>query len=92
MRMLLAVVLTALSAQPVIAGPNEAENAVTNILFEEGMENASYGFRGDGFVDILFGPAVPEDQYIRIVEKIRSHPDVPGVLAGRGKSNFCSVP
>lgn len=91
--MLLAIALTAaLSAQPVIAGPNEAENAVTSILFDEGMENASYGFRGDGFVDILFGPAVPEDQYIRIVEKIRSHPDVPGVLAGRGKSNFCSVP
>lgn len=92
MRYLLMAVLVLLSVKPVFAGALEAENAVTNILFDEKMENASYAFRGDGFVDILFGPAVPESEYIRIVELLRKHPDVPGVLAGRGKTNYCPVP
>jgi len=92
MRYLLAAAFAVVFAQAAVAGPDEAENAVTNILFDEKMDNVSYSFRGDGFVDILFGVAVPEDEYIRIVEIIREHPDVPGVLAGRGKGNYCSVP
>ncbi|MEW6133457.1 MAG: hypothetical protein AB1591_09905 [Pseudomonadota bacterium] len=70
----------------------ESEDAVTNILFDENMENVSYSFRGDGFVDILFGPAVDEKDYIRIVERMRKHPDIPGVLAERSSRNFCSLP
>ena len=92
MRRLLAVFVSLLFTVPAFAGPMEAEDAVTNILFDENMENVSYSFRGDGFVDILFGPAVDEKDYIRIVERMRSHPDIPGVLAGRGSRNFCSLP
>jgi hypothetical protein len=92
MRYLQLAALALLCVEPILAGPVEAENAVTNILFDEKMENATYAFRGDGFVDILFGTAVPESEYIRIVELIRKHPDVPGVLAGRGKGNYCPVP
>lgn len=92
MRHFLAVVLAAVLMPSAFAGQAEAEDAVTNILFDQNMENVSYSFRGDGFVDILFGTAVPEDEYIRIVELIRKHPDVPGVLAGRGKGNYCRVP
>jgi len=92
MRPSFALFVALLVSLPAIAGPGEAENAVTNILFEENMENASYAFRGDGFVDILFGVAVPEGDYIRIVERIRKHPDIPGVLSGRGKGNYCAVP
>lgn len=88
----LVIALAMLCVQPAFAGADEAENAVTAILFDANMENVSYAFRKDGFVDILFGVAVPEAEYVRIVEQIRAHPDVPGVLAGRGAGNYCKVP
>lgn len=89
---IVAITLAMLCVQPAFAGADEAENAVTGILFDANMENVSYSIRKGGFVDILFGVAVPEDEYIRIVEQIRKHPDVPGVLAGRGTGNYCRVP
>ncbi|NWG86565.1 MAG: hypothetical protein HXY26_03480 [Hydrogenophilaceae bacterium] len=92
MHRLLVLFAALLFALPAHAGQAESENAVTSILFDENMENASYSLRGDGFVDILFGPAVDEKDYIRIVERLRKHPDIPGVLAGRGGKNFCSIP
>lgn len=92
MRHLLVMFVSLLLAVPAFAGQPESEDAVTNILFDENMENVSYSFRRDGFVDILFGPAVDEKDYIRIVERMRKHPDIPGVLAGRGSKNFCSLP
>lgn len=87
-----AILAASCAPPPALADMEAAENAVTAILFDANMENVSYAFRRDGFVDILFGVAVPEDEYRRIVEQIRSHPDVPGVLAGRGKGNYCRVP
>lgn len=92
MHRLLALFAALLFALPTYAGQAESEDAVTAILFDENMENVSYSLRGDGFVDILFGPAVDEKDYIRIVERLRKHPDIPGVLAGRGKGNYCPVP
>ncbi len=92
MRYLIALFFPLLIALPALAGQPESENALTNILFDENMENASYTLRGDGFVDILFGLAVTDKDYIRIVERLRKHPDIPGVLAGRGNTNFCAVP
>jgi hypothetical protein len=92
MRHLAIVFVSLLIALPAFAGPEESENAVTNILFDENMENVSYSFRTDGFVDILFGPAVPEKDYIRIVERMRNDPSIPGVLAGRGTRNYCALP
>jgi hypothetical protein len=73
------------------AGQTESEAALTKLLFDEDMENVSYSLRSDGFVDILFGPAVSDEDYSRILNKLRAHPDIPGVLAGRGRSNFCPV-
>lgn len=92
MRHMLALFAVLLFALPAHAGMAESENAVTAILFDENMENASYSLREDGFVDILFGPAVDEKIYIHIVERMRKHPDIPGVLSGRGKANFCPIP
>jgi hypothetical protein len=92
MRHQIALFISLLLALPAFAGQPESEDAVTNILFDENMENVSYSFRSDGFVDILFGVAVPEPEYIRIVERMRKHPDIPGVLSGRGKGNYCPVP
>ena len=92
MRQLFVVFVSLLFSLPVFAGQSESENAVTNILFDENMENVYYAFRSDGFVDIWFGPAVPDKDYSRILERLRNHPDIPGVLAGRGSKNYCAVP
>lgn len=92
MRHLLALLVALFLALPAQAGQAESESALTNILFDENMENFFYTLRDDGFVEILFGPDVPEKDYIRIVERLRKHPEIPGVLAGRGSKNFCSIP
>jgi hypothetical protein len=92
MRYLFAMFVSLFLAVQAFAGQAESEDAVTNILFDENMENVFYSFRGDGFVDIWFGPAVPEKDYIRVVERMRKHPDIPGVLAGRGSKNYCAIP
>lgn len=92
MRLLTNAAASLLIALPALAGQPESENAVTNILFDESMENVYYAFRSDGFVDIWFGPAVPDKDYSRILERLRKHPDIPGVLAGRGSRNYCAVP
>jgi hypothetical protein len=73
------------------AGQTESETAVANILFEQNMENVSYKVRPDGFVDILFGPAVSNGDYSRLLDLLKHHPDIPGVLAGKGKSNYCPI-
>jgi hypothetical protein len=92
MRYLSIMLVTLLFALPAFAGQPESENAVTNILFDENMENVFYSFRDNGFVDIWFGPAVPEKDYIRVVERMRNDPNIPGVLAGRGSKNYCAIP
>jgi hypothetical protein len=78
-------------ALPCWAGQTEAEAAVSSLLFDEGMENASFKVRSDGFVDILFGAAVSDADYIRLVEKLRAHPDIRGVLSGKSTSNYCPI-
>jgi len=92
MRQLIVVFVSLLFSLPAFAGQSESEDAVTGILFDESMENVAYSLRGDGFVDITFGIAVADKDYIRIVERLRKHPDIPGVLAGRGSKNYCAVP
>jgi len=92
MRTLLVSALLVFASFTAQAGQPESEDAVTNILFDENMENVYYSFRSDGFVDIWFGPAVPDKDYSRILERLRKHPDIPGVLAGRGSKNYCAIP
>ena len=87
----LGAVLLMLLALPCRAGQTEAEAAVSNILFDSGMENASFKVRGDGFVDILVGAAVSDADYGRLLDKLRAHPDIKGVLAGKSTSNYCPI-
>ncbi len=81
--------LFALLPLSALAGREEAENALTSILFEENMENVSYSLRSNGFVEILFGVSVSATDYARVVERLRKHPDIPGVLAGKGGRDYC---
>lgn len=76
---------------PCWAGQVEAEAAVGRLLFDEGVENASFKVRSDGFVDILFGATVSDADYLRLLDKLRTHPDIKGVLAGKSSENYCQV-
>lgn len=65
--------------------PSKTSAAVTNILFEyDADEFASYGIRGDGFLDITFAHNTPDALYSEILNKLQTHPDIKGVLAGKG--------
>ncbi len=74
-----------------MAGQVESEAALSKILWDEDMENVSYKVRSSGFIDITFGGAVSDQDYSRILNKLQTHPDIPGVLAGRGSTNYCPV-
>ena len=74
------------------AGQDEATAALTEILFDSDMENISYAVSNSGDIDIVFGAAVSDDQYISILRKIQSHPQINSVLASRGSVNFCDPP
>ena len=76
---------------PSWGGQAESEAAVSAILFDEGMENASFKVRSDGFVDILVGAAVSDADYSRMLEKLRAHPEIKGILAGKSTSNYCPL-
>lgn len=64
----------------------KADAAVANILFDYDGANefASYRVNDDGFVDILFASNTPDSLYSEILNKLEKHPDIHGVLAGRG--------
>jgi len=80
-----------LTSLPAWAGQDESEAALAKILWDEDMENVSYKLRSNGFIDITFGTAVKDEDYSRILNKLQNHPDIPGVLAGRGSTNYCPV-
>lgn len=77
-----------LGGSPVLAGDSDAKasEAVANIIFDYDGSNefVSYHVRPDGFVDAVFASNTPDPLYNEVVEKLRAHPDIKGVLAGRG--------
>ncbi len=91
MKQHLFALLLCLPALPCLAGQSEADSAVAAILFAQDMENVSYSVRRDGYVDILFGAAVTDAEYSRLLDLLQHHPDIPGVLAGRGNTNYCPI-
>jgi SpoVK/Ycf46/Vps4 family AAA+-type ATPase len=82
--------LGALSALPAWAeeedAQSKADRAVANLLFEyDGAEEfASYLIRPDGFVDITFASNMPDALYSELLAKLQKHPDINGVIAGKG--------
>lgn len=74
-------------ASSVLADDPESKTsaAVTGILFEyDADEFASYRIRDSGFLDITFARNTPDALYSEILNKLQKHPDINGVLAGRG--------
>lgn len=62
-----------------------ADSAVAVILFEyDGSEEfASYVVKDDGFVDINFARNMPDELYAEILTKMKNHPHIKDVLAGK---------
>ncbi len=77
-----------IGSAPVFANESEtkAGEAVANVLFDFDGSNefVSYVVRPDGFVDAIFARNTPEPLYVEVVAKLRAHPDIKGVLSGRG--------
>jgi hypothetical protein len=70
---------------------SKADAAVSNILFdEEADEFTSYSISQDGFVDITLARNTPDPLYSKILNKLLKHPDIKGVLAGKG-GPICSI-
>lgn len=64
---------------------SRASAAVSNILFDnDADEFASFAIRDDGFVDIVFARNTPDAVYGDMIGKLRAHPDIKGVLPGKG--------
>jgi len=64
---------------------DKSSSAVAEILFNEDAEDfTSFRVRADGYVDITFASNTPDATYSDILAKLKGHPDIKGVLAGRG--------
>jgi len=64
---------------------SRANAAVSNILFDYDADQfASFLIRDDGFVDITFARNTPDALYSEMLGKLRAHPDIKGVLPGKG--------
>lgn len=90
--LLFSTFLTFASSTVMADEQDRAEQALADLLFDMDMENVTYSVRGDGFVDILFGPSVSKEDYWATVQAIKKHPEIDGVLPGRGVSDFCAIP
>ena len=64
---------------------SKATDAVTEILFDADIDDlASYKINDKGFLDITFANNTPDLLYSLMLNKFLHHPDIKGVLAGRG--------
>ena len=65
---------------------SKADLAVANILFDfDGSDQfATYRINDEGFVDIVFASNMPDKVYGELLTRLQNHPDITGVLAGKG--------
>lgn len=75
-----------------LAIQNRADAVVTNLLFEEGLDQVvSYNVHKDGFVVIKFAKSVPSETYTRVVETLRSISGIRGLRAEQGGREICKL-
>lgn len=64
---------------------SKATSAVTEVIFDYNAEEfVTYNVRDNGYLDITFARNTPDPVYNEMLEKLRKHPDIKGVLAGKG--------
>lgn len=64
---------------------DKADAAVADILFDYdgSSEFASYAIDESGNVDMTLASDIPDELYIELLDRLKSHPDINGVLAGK---------
>ncbi len=70
-----------LAALPAFAGQEEAEDAMTALLFDSEdihAEEVVYTVSPKGVVNVTLDDGVPEALADRFIERLRSHPDIAG--------------
>lgn len=71
---------------------SRVDAVVSSILFEHELdEEASYRVRRDGFLVVKFARSVPVDSYTKVVEILRSSPEINGVRAEQGGREVCKL-
>jgi len=68
---------------------NQAAAAMATVMKGEDLEIIHSEVLPDGVVDILFGVTVTDYDYDRVVGKLRSHPDIKGVIGRTSPRTFC---
>lgn len=63
---------------------SRATQAVVDILFDANADDfTTYRVTERGFVDVNFASNTPDKIYSELLAKLKSHPDIKGVLAGK---------
>jgi acyl-CoA reductase-like NAD-dependent aldehyde dehydrogenase len=84
--------LTVCFCMPALAAQNhaiQAAAAMATVMKGEDIEIIHSEVLPDGVVDILFGVTVTDYDYDRVVGKLKSHPDIKGVIGRTSPRNFC---
>ncbi len=71
--------------------PTPAALALEALLQQEGVEVVHAQGYPDGLVEIMFGSSVDDAEHLRIVEKLRAHPDIHTVKAYASPRTFCRI-
>jgi hypothetical protein len=64
--------------------------ALESLMRDENLEIIHSEVLADGVVDILFGVTVTDFDYLRLVDKLRKHPDIKDVIARTSPRTFCN--
>lgn len=90
--------ISILSAAPLLFGlnvhaatPTPAALALDAVLQQENVEVVHAQGYPDGSVEIMFGVSVDDAEHMRIVERLRSHPDIRSVEAYASPRTFCRI-
>ncbi|MES9833444.1 MAG: hypothetical protein ABW139_14515 [Candidatus Thiodiazotropha sp. DIVDIV] len=71
---------------------SRADEIVSSVLFEHELdEEVSYNVRKDGFIVVKFAKSVRADRYRKVVEILRSSPEINVVRAEQGGREVCKL-
>lgn len=79
------------TALPCQADQGKADAALQAVLARESLEIVHAKALADGTVEILFGVTVNDADHLRVVDALRTHPDVKGVNAMSSPRTFCRI-
>jgi YbbR domain-containing protein len=70
----------------------KATNALTEILFDHGLdEKSSFEVKKDGFVNLRIQGLVALKTYTKAIKALRAHKDIKGVHAKKGGVEVCPL-